>query len=108
MLKILLQIIEGVQSLHSAGVLHCDLSHNNVIIDEKNRVKIIDLGISQNYTERTITQQITGVSYLYMDDAYINRSQTSEKTDVYSIGALAFVLMTGGSRPWNALLSAQG
>ena len=39
-----------------------------------------------------------------MDVDYINNSQTSEKTDVYSIGALAFVLITGGSKPWNAIV----
>ena len=62
MLKILLQIVDGVESLHHSNIIHCDLNHNNILIDTKNKntVKIIDLGISQEYTDRLANQMILG------------------------------------------------
>lgn len=40
------EIMEGISYIHSQGICHRDLKFDNIIIDDKNNVKIIDFGFS--------------------------------------------------------------
>lgn len=47
--KLIFQIITGVCYLHEINIIHNDLSLNNIMIDNKNNIKIIDLSVSAYY-----------------------------------------------------------
>ena len=41
------QALSGIRAAHTAGVLHCDLKPDNILIGEGNRIAITDFGISR-------------------------------------------------------------
>ena len=48
-IKIFKQLLNGVNYLHSKGVIHRDIKIDNILLDEKNNIKITDFGISALY-----------------------------------------------------------
>lgn len=46
---IFIQILEGINYLHSKGIVHHDLKPENILVDQDNSVKIIDLGFGDYF-----------------------------------------------------------
>lgn len=47
-IKMFKSLLESVSYLHEMGIIHCDLKHANIVMDEKNVVRIIDFGSAIN------------------------------------------------------------
>ena len=82
-----------------AGIVHCDIKPDNIIIDEDGTVKVADLGLA-----RTISMMESSVELLdeiMGTPAYISPEQASGETnldfrsDIYSLGAMLYHLVTG-------------
>ena len=87
------QIITGVKYIHSKGVLHRDLTTNNILIKD-NVVKIADFGLSikkDNPKQITMGSDEYGtISYLAPECLELN--QYSVYTDYYAVGIILFLL----------------
>ncbi len=95
---ILGQICDGLAAAHSAGVIHRDLKPGNVLLDGEKRVKLIDFGLAKAsfLAGMTATGLILGTPE-YMAPEQVRGLQCDARTDLYSLGALAYHLFT--SRP---------
>jgi serine/threonine protein kinase len=49
--SIIYNLIKALNHLHASGIMHRDLKPANVLLDEFDRVKICDFGLSRNYLE---------------------------------------------------------
>ncbi|RMD96282.1 MAG: serine/threonine protein kinase, partial [Calditrichaeota bacterium] len=58
-LEIAMQIAAGLGAAHAAGVIHRDIKSDNILIDQKGRVKILDFGLAKFMTDRQLTQTMT-------------------------------------------------
>ena len=104
---IVAQILGGLASAHAAGIVHRDLKPDNVLLVERGAdrafVKIVDFGTSkiQPLTGKTAPLSLTrnGVAVgtpLYMSPEQAEaRGDVDERSDLYSVGALAFECLTG-------------
>ena len=90
------QICEGVDAAHRQGVIHRDLKPQNVIIDARNQIKIIDFGLahSAHLKGMTATGLIMGTPE-YMSPEQVSGSKVDERTDIYSLGIILYELFTG-------------
>jgi serine/threonine-protein kinase len=90
------QICAGLIAAHDAGVIHRDLKPGNVMVGERDAVKIIDFGLAKARAEDglTATGALLGTP-LYMAPEQIRGKAIDARTDVYALGALAFHLVTG-------------
>jgi eukaryotic-like serine/threonine-protein kinase len=83
-LKIFCQIARGLAHMHSRGFVHADIKPSNILVNEKDEVKIIDLG--QGCPVGTVKQRIQGTPG-YMAPEQAHRQAVTIKTDIYNFGA---------------------
>lgn len=89
-----LDIAQGMEYLHSQGVIHRDLKSENLVIADDLCVKITDFGIACFEWETSITTDDIG-TYRWMAPEMITKKHFSKKADVYSFGIVLWELLTG-------------
>lgn len=95
MKSIILQIAKGVSTIHDFGIVHRDLSANNILIDKSGRVKITDFGIARMYDKDKNTDTRILGTHGYAAPEQFGFIQTDRKADVYAIGVLMNVMLSG-------------
>jgi serine/threonine-protein kinase len=101
-LDLTIQIAAGIGYAHRAGLVHCDVKPQNVIVTPDDRVKVADFGIARAMSEASIH----GASRLWGTPQYMAPEQAAGESatpasDVYAIGVILFELLTG-SLPFDA------
>ena len=92
----LAQVGSGLEAAHQAGVIHRDLKPSNVLVGERGAVKIIDFGLATTMAGDglTATGAILGTPH-YMAPEQVRGKPVDARTDIYSLGALAYHLVCG-------------
>lgn len=97
------QICRGLEAAHEQGIIHRDIKPQNVLIDQKGEVKLMDFGIAR-MTEAadgmTAAGLIVGTPH-YMSPEQVQGKTLDPRSDVYSMGVLLYELTTG-QRPFDA------
>jgi serine/threonine protein phosphatase PrpC len=104
--RIIGQVIEGVRALHRKETLHQDIKPDNIMLDEKGEVKLIDYGSCRVASIREIEVPYERQSALGTVDfsAPEYRLDIEPKTsaDQFSIAMLTYHMLTGGKDPYGA------
>lgn len=92
---LMLDVIDGVQAAHRAGVLHRDIKPSNCFVEASGRVKIGDFGLSQLLAELSEQGGDFSGTIAYAAPEQVLGKKVSDKTDQYGIGATLYHLLTG-------------
>ena len=92
-------VAEGVQYAHEHGVIHRDLKPSNVLLDKFGRPRVTDFGLAKKIeadSQLTETGRVMGTpSYMPPEQAGGQTDQVGPLSDVYSLGATLYCLLTG-------------
>lgn len=95
------EVSQGMKDVHKAGLIHCDLKLENILLDEENHVKLSDFGLSTLIKSDTMTSrsQIAGTLKYMAPELVLERTDYDEKVDVYAFGVLVYAIVTKGEFP---------
>jgi len=98
-LGILSLVCEAVQYMHEHGVVHRDLKPGNIMVCSDRTIRIMDFGIASTFGSRKITINGRLAPFLgtpeYMAPEQVKNERTDERTDIYSLGAMLYEMLTG-------------
>jgi serine/threonine-protein kinase len=95
-LLVLRLVATGLNAMHQAGFIHCDIKPNNILIGKAGAIKIIDLG--QSCPIGTIKSRIQGTPD-YIAPEQVRRRTLGPRTDIFNLGATMYWALTGKNVP---------
>ncbi|MGD0731518.1 MAG: serine/threonine-protein kinase [Terracidiphilus sp.] len=101
------EICEALDYMHKHGVVHRDLKPENIMVDDQDRIKIIDFGIAMKEDARRLTfvdMSATLGTPDYISPEQVKGQRGDQRSDIYSLGAMLYEMLTGqppfvGSNP---------
>jgi serine/threonine protein kinase len=99
--EIIFKCAKALNYAHSRGVIHRDIKPSNIMLTTDSGVRIIDFGIALvKDSDISCIQGIAG-SPSYMSPEQVQNAEISNRSDLYSLGAVMYELLTG-FRPFRA------
>jgi serine/threonine-protein kinase len=92
---VFIKTAEALDALHLISYVHCDLKPNNILINDQDDVKVIDLG--QAAKSGTAKSRIQGTPD-YISPEQVKCQPVTFRTDVYNLGATLYWALTGGQK----------
>jgi eukaryotic-like serine/threonine-protein kinase len=100
--RIIAQVCRALESAHAAGVVHRDLKPQNIMLDAKDRVYVMDFGIAHSLETPGMTQ--TGAlmgTPEYMSPEQAKGIKVDARSDLFALGIIFYEMLTGIS-PYKA------
>ncbi len=95
-LRIIKSVSEILSRIYKKGILHRDIKPSNIILKKDGQVKLTDFGLARSFNiERlTIEGEIIGTP-AYMSPEQISGRPVDHRSDIFSLGVVAYELLTG-------------
>lgn len=92
------EVLKALDFSHNknSGIIHRDISPQNVLVSLSGEVKVADFGIAKGFHRsfETTVQQVKG-KYAYMSPEQAGGKAVDARTDLYSVGVIFYELLTG-------------
>lgn len=101
-LRTALQIAQGLEYVHSHNMVHRDLKPQNLHVDAKGRVKLVDFGIAKAVDwKKTQVGLVKGTAH-YMAPEQIMGQAVTFQTDIWAFGVVLYEMLSDGQRPFHS------
>lgn len=98
--SIINQLLTAIEVAHSNGIIHRDINPNNIMFTDQKEIKVIDFGICKiKEMINSSTVYKMGTNLYSAPEVHLHSENATEKSDLYSIGAVAYYLFTGKEPP---------
>ncbi len=95
------QAAEGLSHAHQSGLIHRDIKPANLMVDQRNVVKVLDLGLALFADEERASltvaydENVLGTADYLSPEQALNSHGVDARTDIYSLGCALYYLLTG-------------
>src|SRR2546425_4691341 len=91
-----LQIGEALHEAHSKRIVHRDIKCENIMVNSKNQIKVMDFGLAKLKGSMKLTRTSSTVGTLaYMAPEQIQGGEVDARSDLFSFGVVMFEMLTG-------------
>lgn len=94
-LALLQQVCAGVAHAHRNLIVHCDIKPENVLVTADGTAKLLDFGIARLIDAARAVTRLRPATPAYSSPEQLKGDAITTASDVYSLGVLAYVLLTG-------------
>jgi serine/threonine protein kinase len=94
--QIVLQTLDALEFAHGSGVLHRDVKPENILLDRRGIVKVMDFGIAHAVGAERLTREKSLIGTIeYMSPERILSQPVDGRSDLYAVGIVFFELLAG-------------
>lgn len=93
-IKWMYQAVEGLEYIHTKGILHNDIKLENLLINDRNHIQYADFGLACHIPKGQQTCHIKGGTYTYQPPEYYLDQIRYPSSDVYSLGLTFYKIFT--------------
>jgi serine/threonine protein kinase/Tol biopolymer transport system component len=91
-----IQIAEALQEAHTHGIVHRDIKAENIMVNSKNQVKVMDFGLAKVKGSLKLTKTSSTIGTLaYMAPEQIQGQEVDARSDIFSFGIVLYEMLTG-------------
>lgn len=104
--RMLMRCLSAVGYIHDRGILHRDISPDNILLDANNNPVLIDFGAAREEASRVsrlVTQQATVKDGYSPQEFYISGAKQNPSSDLYALAATFYHLISGEAPPVSQL-----
>jgi Protein kinase domain len=95
-LKLMRDVLKGLNYAHEHGVLHCDVKPANVLVDKEQRARVTDFGIARDVGGATsVLGRVVGTPEYMSPEQITDPEHVDHRADVFSAGVVLFEMLTG-------------
>jgi hypothetical protein len=95
-------VARGLQAAHAAGLVHCDLKPDNILLTRKDEPKVTDFGLAvdieqarRKTTALRSSSPIGSLAFMAPEQYQLTEEAFSVHSDIYSLGGILYYLITG-------------
>ncbi|KXS13185.1 kinase-like protein [Gonapodya prolifera JEL478] len=108
-IKLLLDIAQGMQYLHSRGIVHGDLKGLNILVDKHGNALITDLRFARvrylTQTSKTLVAPTVGTRR-WMAPEHLSHGNMTQAGDTYAFALICYEILSGGRIPFENIPDA--
>jgi eukaryotic-like serine/threonine-protein kinase len=94
--RIIRDVCLGLEAAHSEGVVHRDLKPQNIMMDERGNIVVMDFGIAGSVEDSTLTKSGTLMGTpTYMSPEQAKGDKVDARSDLFAVGVILYELLTG-------------
>ncbi|MCM1245127.1 MAG: protein kinase [Roseburia sp.] len=95
-LSVISPVVDAVKKIHAKGIIHRDISPDNIFISGEDSIKVFDFGAAQlnDSSAGMAAEKVIKVGYS-APEQYRDHSKQGYFTDIYSVGAILYQMLTG-------------